>query len=262
MVRTEKICYIREVRENDKMFFTDYANEYTDSKIGFLEHYKKYHKRDYIILPHSMDEKVRTFLENHKEVFFKYEYSNCAKGVHKYKSSDIVGNDELLKSILSTVGVLEECVKQCKEMETLNPSCCNSLRITTMVEKDGNVRIFSAALRIGGKDSCIDNIHAGGCAYPVDVETGIVLSAGWDLNGRVCIYSPTGIVVPGFQIPFWDKVKDAMVSAAKVCPEARFVGWNVAIGEDGPVFIEANNSSGPTVFQFDGGKWDYFLAQK
>lgn len=259
--RNKYVTYGRFVKIT-KWFFTDYANEYTDSKKGFLEHYKPFHKRDYVLCPHEYNEGVENLLKGNKYVFFKEDYSNCANGVRRFESDQLLSNKNLLKELLSSNGVIEAGVVQCREMAALNPSSCNTLRLTTMVEKDGAIRFFSAALRVGGIGAYIDNIHAGGCAFHVDVETGIVLSAGRGLQGEYCIFSPTGIVVPGMQIPHWDKVKREIVEAAKVCPEARFVGWDVAITDNGPVIIEANNASSGTVFQYDGGKWEYFLAQK
>lgn len=259
--RKRYVTYGKFVKQTE-WFFTDHANEYVDSKSGFLEHYKEFCKRDFLILPHADDADAHAFFERNPVVFVKSEFSNCAQGVHKYKSQDILADSQLLTKVLSTKGAVEAGVVQCKEMAELNPDCVNTIRITTMIEGGGNIRIFSAALRVGGKGADVDNQHAGGCAFHVDVETGIVLSAGKDLMGNYVVFSPTGRIVPGFQIPRWEEVKRDVVKAAKVCPEARFVGWDVAIGEDGPIFIEANNSCGETLYQFDGPQWDYFLQQR
>ena len=75
-------------------------------------------------------------------------------------------------------------------------------------------------------------------------------------------YVTTGKIVPGFQIPKWEEVKCDVVKAASIYPEACFVGWDIAIGEDGSVFIEANNTCSETLYQFDGSQRDYLLQQR
>lgn len=259
--RRRYVTYGKFVKQT-KWFFTDKANLYVDSKRAFLEHYKAFTKRDFLSLPLEYDENVRTFLENNPIVFVKDDFSNCAQGVHRYKAKELLSDKDLLAKVLKTNGVVEAGVNQCKEMAELNPDSVNTLRVTTMIEKSGDVRFFSAALRIGAKGAVVDNQHAGGSAFHVDVETGIVLSAGVDINGNKVIYSPTGKIIPGFKIPEWDRVKQDVIKAAEICKEARFVGWDIAIGNEGPIFIEANNSCSETLYQFDEGQWDYFLKQK
>lgn len=75
-------------------------------------------------------------------------------------------------------------------------------------------------------------------------------------------YVTTGKIVPSFQIPKWEEVKCDVVKAASIYPEACFVGWDIAIGEDGLFFIEANNTCSETLYQFDGSQWDYLLQQR
>lgn len=237
-------------------------NEKVDSKQGFLENFKEYHKRDFIILPQPNDEKVRKFLTSHDVVFVKVNFSNKGEGVKRYKSNELLSNPEMLDNILKMEGAMEEAVVQCKEMAALNPDTVNTLRVCTMVEKDGTIRLFSAALRIGAKGEAVDNAHHGGICAPIDLNSGIVTSVANNSNLEKFIFSPGGAVIPGFQIPYWEKVVDAVLSAATKFPKARFIGWDVAIREDGPVFIEANNASWGGLFQFDGGKWDYFLRQR
>ena len=244
-----------------RWFFTKDMNEVVDSKRGFLANFEEFHRRNYLFLPCEKSD-LKIFLSNNPVVFVKENYSNCACGVKKYHSEFVLGDDTLLEKIAKIDGAIEEGVVQHDEMAKLNPSTVNTIRIATMVEKDKNIRICTAALRIGAKGADVDNNHAGGCAYEVDPESGVVICYGKTIEGKKNIYSPTGRIVPGFQIPLWDKVKKDVISAAKKYPQARFVGWDVAIGKEAPIFIEANNCCGETLYQWCEGEWPYFLEQR
>jgi hypothetical protein len=44
----------------------------------------------------------------------------------------------------------------------------------------------------------------------------------------------------GFQLPQWDQIKKLALGAAMVFPWARAIGSDIAITDQGPVFIEGN----------------------
>jgi hypothetical protein len=52
----------------------------------------------------------------------------------------------------------------------------------------------------------------------------------------------SGFRFQGTAIPFWDGVKKLVCSAALVLLPLRWLGWDVAIGKDGPVLVEANHN--------------------
>lgn len=51
----------------------------------------------------------------------------------------------------------------------------------------------------------------------------------------------TGATIRGFEVPYWNEILDMCKKAAKITPEVRYSGWDVAITEAGPIFIEANH---------------------
>ena len=55
-------------------------------------------------------------------------------------------------------------------------------------------------------------------------------------------------LLTGYQIPLWDQVMSLCLKAATRIPQMGYVGWDVAITEDGPLFIEANNLPGHDAF--------------
>ena len=59
--------------------------------------------------------------------------------------------------------------------------------------------------------------------------------------------------MPGFNIPNWDKVLNMVRSAALVMKNVGYIGWDIAILEDGCEIIEANvNYPGTNIIQLDG----------
>ena len=55
-------------------------------------------------------------------------------------------------------------------------------------------------------------------------------------------------MLKGYQIPYWNKVMDICREAAHKVPQMGYIGWDVAITKDGPLFIEANNMPGHDAF--------------
>ena len=126
-------------------------------------------------------------------------------------------------------------------------------KINSFLDKEGNVHLFKAVLRVGIGDSVVDNYNAGGVEYPIDIETGIISSLGFHDNKLQCIYHPlSDKIMPGFNIPYWDKVVFCITEASKQLPLCRFVGWDIAITKDGVELIEGNHNPGYVSMEYFG----------
>ena len=129
----------------------------------------------------------------------------------------------------------------------------NTIRVNSLLDKEGNVHLFKAVLRVGIGDSVVDNYNAGGVEYPIDIETGIISSLGFHDNKLQCIYHPlSDKIMPGFNIPYWDKVVFCITEASKQLPLCRFVGWDIAITKDGVELIEGNHNPGYVSMEYFG----------
>ena len=94
-----------------------------------------------------------------------------------------------------------------------------------------------------------NNINAGGMYSPIDLETGKIACAACDKQRIVYERHPrSGCLLKGYQIPYWNKVMDICREAAHKVPQMGYIGWDVAITKDGPLFIEANNMPGHDAF--------------
>lgn len=95
---------------------------------------------------------------------------------------------------------------------------------------------MAAVLRIGRKGKTADNFRQHGIAATIDVGKGIVNAPGIDREfKRYIVHPDSGEQIIGFKVPSWDKIVDLVTKAAKVIPEVRYVGWDVAVDIDGNV---------------------------
>lgn len=89
-----------------------------------------------------------------------------------------------------------------------------------------------------------DNFHQGGKGVLVDIETGKLVGNGIDKKLNESENSITNIKFDGFQIPYWEEIKEMVLEAALVNDKVNMVGWDVAISKNGPLIIEGNRGPG------------------
>ena len=150
------------------------------------------------------------------------------------------------------VGVVEEYVVQHPKMSAMCPSSVNTIRVCTIssyskpVSKGGNyLEIPYATLRVGNGMAVVDNFHSGGMAAAIDLKTGKLVTNGANEEGETFEKHPvTGVTFKGFEIPFFAEAIDFV---KEMCEKKRvegYIGWDIAITEDGPVMIEVGSSPG------------------
>ncbi|NJK85376.1 MAG: hypothetical protein HC906_04795 [Bacteroidales bacterium] len=149
-------------------------------------------------------------------------------------------------SVITRSGFLfQETINQHSEMNRLNSSCLNTIRMDSFVDKQTNVHLMSAFLRMSSVLNHVDNVSAGGCFVGVDMETGKLNKTGYTsvtiAGGKLLESHPlTNIVFETFTIPYFDEVKKLVTRAAGLVPSLRLIGWDIAITPNGPILIEGN----------------------
>lgn len=223
-------------------------------KNKFNKTFKTYIRRNWYDATKPNRELFINFLQDNKEFLIKPILSSCGKGIELLKTSEI-DIDKFYKEISRRDLILEEIIKQNSEIKSINPTSVNTVRLITA--KFGNkVHVLGGgALRCGGRNAFVDNFHSGGCAYPINVDTGIIDGPGLSLQGRQKIYKhpSTGKKMIGLQIPNWDIILETVCSAALIMQNIGYIGWDIAVLEDGCEIIEANvNYPDSDLVQLDG----------
>ena len=218
--------------------------ELFDQKNLFYATFKDFIKRDFQDLSLVSDADIRDFIREKEDIIAKPSEGECGHGVELIHIPDFATLDEAVKYIRTSeshFGVIEERVVQHPELSRLYPYSINCLRVVTVNWND-KVSVLYAVLKTGNNKKIVDNLENGGYACHVDLETGVVVGPGHTSQLDIEeIHPMTNVKFEGFQVPMMDEVKKLVTEAAKVVPEVRYIGWDVAISNKGPLIIEGNN---------------------
>lgn len=168
------------------------------------------------------------------------------KGGVLYRGGEALEPGRLLGDLTSRRYIVQEFLTQHSEMSRLHPLSINTIRLVTVRGlKDGKIHILPSILRIGVGDNEVDNTSQGGIAVGVDLATGYLKRYGFQkpkYGLKTEVHPDSGIRYTDFKIPMFDEVKRQAVYMHSLLPQIHSVGWDIAIGQEGPVFIEGNDN--------------------
>ncbi|TVP47777.1 MAG: hypothetical protein EA350_04400 [Gemmatimonadales bacterium] len=139
--------------------------------------------------------------------------------------------------------IVQRFVEQHPEVMELSPGSVCTVRAVTCLDVEGRPTLQRTTFRVGRHGSETDNVSGGGVGLSVDPATGILGAgrhAAAEGGARVTRHPDSGIPFEGRRLPMWPELRDLCLRVAQVFPEARWVGWDVALSRTGPVVIEGN----------------------
>lgn len=230
---------------NDRDFYYIF-----DNKKDFYTRFSQYLGREWLDFSQATPEQFLAFMQSRREVMVKPDSESGGKGVEKLAAADFSSLEDMYRQLRQKgIGVVEDVIVQHPAMASLNPGSLNTLRVVTVLNQSG-AHILYAHVRIGNGDRPVDNLHSGGMFAPIDLETGKIQYPAYDKNRMTYETHPkTGTKIQGFQIPYWKETKALCLKAAVVVPQMRYIGWDVGLTADGPVFVEGNNLPGYDILQ-------------
>ncbi len=216
-------------------------------KIVFNRIFKDYIGRDFIDIREVGYKGFKKFVTGKENVFAKKHNSFGGDGVTKV---NIAGED--LKVLFNQLYnnkqyLIEDTLIQNEYLDWINPKAVNNVRLVTLL-KDGEVYVVFKTLRINAGSEEVISCHD---IYMTLDDEGNVLGNVVDDECNIYKKHPvTGFKFKGAKIPHMDKALELVKSAAKLVPEMRWIGWDVAITEDGAAIIEGNNYPSFGLHQF------------
>ena len=236
--------FVKKLNEKEYWHLFNNKNEFNDMFNEFL-------KRDYIYPISDKKDETIEWMKKHRVFFAKPNDGQCGKNIEKIKVEDYQEDYEKLYQYLNDnkLFLLEEPIIQCEEMNKLNSSSVNTVRMVTVMNEKGEVTIIATFSRIGN-GKVVDNFNSGGMTARIDVESGKIIEDAVNKNGELFEKHPlTGTKIKGFQIPNWNEAKEMVKNAAKKSKHVRYVGWDVGLSVNGPVLVEGNQFPGHDIYQ-------------
>lgn len=215
-----------------------------EDKFEINTRYSKFLGREWLYPREISYEEFEGFIRRHSQFLVKPRYSALGRGV---TIVDATGADlrQLYLDLRKNDMIVEQLVIQHSKMSALHPSSVNTVRITTVLCPSDDVKVVSAVLRIGSDGSVVDNHAAGGLIANIDIDSGVVYTTAINKFSERFVFHPvTGIQIVGFEIPYWEEVLQLCEEVARILPEVRYMGWDIAITQLGPVLIEGNRQGG------------------
>jgi len=149
--------------------------------------------------------------------------------------------------------IIEEKLEQDISMKIFGSSL-NTVRVSTLRKKSGEILIDFAMLRMGEKGSITDNLHQGGYVVNINVEDGTLANTVFgyrDKEGPWIEEKEVKIdeLFEDRKIPYWRDILLLARKAAYLSPDLSSIGWDIAISKDGTILMEGNEN------------WDIVIAQ-
>lgn len=155
--------------------------------------------------------------------------------------------------------IVTEYVQQHHYASEVNASSLNTIRmICAWDEECGAFRLMRCFHRFGNDGALVDNVAKGNsCTVFVDTETGVLQEGTMERDGKrsytQSVTHASGRLLTGMQVPNFCQIRDKVLEISSSLPFLRYVGWDVAVTEDGFRVIEANSLPDLGMNQRKGG---------
>ena len=176
-------------------------------------------------------------------------------------SARSLGIEDLTSAIESTNGagnyILQERLFDVDALTCLaGRRGLQTLRITTILEKDGQVSVLFYFFKILAGLHDADNFAMGTSGNLVaygDRQDGVLRGAVGihECGSGTTVFTAhpqTGVAFDGFRVPQWAEAVELVKQAQRCFPMLPTLGWDVALTADGPRIIEANSRWDPPLF--------------
>lgn len=252
---------MRRNRKLNKLFNSKLSNRILCDKYQFNRHFHSFINRKFLLINKATThEQLNTFYSSLKDGKFLIKPNDLYYGIGISLGTTLEQLTKLKEIHESTI--VEEIVYNCPELNIINNSSLNTIRVVTCIDSCKNCHIIGAFLRTGRKGAIIDNLLGGGTCYPINLETGIIDGKGRDAKGNYYIEHPTShITMIGYKIPSFQEVIEYAKQLALHLPNARYVGWDIAITTDRLEVIEGNICPSAELIQCNGvGLYKYIRS--
>ena len=177
----------------------------------------------------------------HGDGFYRMEY---ADGKYLINGKEMT-EDEIVDMIsgFKSVYVITEYLFMHRELKKIYPNAVNTIRVAVVNQSAYEPKIMQTYMRIGSsKSGYTDNVGYGGICAKIDIGTGRYYCPEQLRNHKFTpcpVHPDTGVKIEGV-VPNWDYMCNGVLNICKFMPELEYLGFDIAITDDGFKIIEIN----------------------
>ncbi len=245
LTREERATYMTNPVSNRlSLTFDDPAFRHVfHDKVEFNRTFDAHLQREWLVLREGNVDELRAFSHRHGVIVTKEPFGHQGRGVHRYHTDAVTDWAAFHRGLLARGEILvEEVIRQHEALAALCAGTVNTTRVTAFF--DGETTHILAMAQKFGRGAVSDQNTFGGFYAMLD-EQGRATGAGYDSDNRVYETHPdSGIRISDFQLPMFDEVIAFVDRVARIVPQVRYVGWDIAVTPEGPVLVEGNWAAG------------------
>ncbi|MEM8578963.1 MAG: sugar-transfer associated ATP-grasp domain-containing protein [Pseudomonadota bacterium] len=152
--------------------------------------------------------------------------------------------------------ILQDALDQHPALTEIAGPAVGTMRVVT-VRDAGGADVLYTVWKVPSPSAMSDNFwQSGSMVAEVDADgivgrckTGTGLGAAW-----IEAHPASHRAFAGLKVPHWDAIRDIATRGHMLFPEFGIVGWDIAVGADGPVIIECNDNPYHVLYQLATGR--------
>lgn len=226
------------------LILTNKLNDYSklhifENKNEFNEVFDDYLKRKWMFINRKNYNEFECFIKNMDYIIAKPNDNTEGKRIEKIKVGDY--SIKKLYNYLKDKDLLlvEEVIKQHNYLNKLYSKSINRVTVVTILYNDITY-IISINLNLGN-NSIVDSLKRGGMTNKIDIETGTSLHPFCDRGLNNYYFHPvTKEKINNIKLPYINEIKSLVKDLSKIIKTVRYVSWDIAITNDGPILIGAS----------------------
>ena len=221
-----------------------------NDKCAFNRHFAQFVRRGWMPMEDAGFETFTSFMEHRDRIITKPLDDACGRGVEILEKADFADMQAMWEYLNGhNSGLIEDVIVQHPDISRLYPHAVNTYRIVTVCV-EGQAHVVYAFIRMGNGGRAVDHINAGGMAAPIALETGVIEYPAFDKDSNYYdVHPTTGCPIVGYQLPHWQASLEMCLQAATQIAGIGYVGWDIAVSENGPQLIEGNPFPGHDILQ-------------
>lgn len=243
-----------------------YANSiFTANGIACLKNLAFIHGNELIYTDGKKD-KVDALLNLQGTFFIKNTILEAGEGVFRCRTSDgkievngeMLTFDSFIQLLGSKVWVVQRQYLSHKSIRKINASALNTTRIVTIL--NGSEPEYLCGFQgFANSNAMTDSWSHGSVYVGIDTQKGCLKEYGITAiedkrPGLVKEHPDSKIVFKDYEIPFLKEALELCLKAHRLFYFNFVIGWDVAITDEGPMIVEANEKPGMNAVQcLDGG---------